>query len=356
MPIFDQGYQHWNGQLAGHAWRWLAVTREGVRTQFKKKGTRGVMLAAFGPALLLSGVLIVWGLIEQQSSLLDPIRPLLSGLPSELLTEPRAYRTSVWTVAYNFFFRVQLFFAMLLVLMVGPDLISQDLRFNALPLYFSRPLRRLDYFAGKLGVIAAFLGAVAILPALAAYVLGVAFSFEFSVFRDTARLLLAVVGYGLVVVLSAGTLMLALSSLSRNSRFVGASWVALWVVSNIGAETLQHTVRQEWCPLVSYGRNLESIRETMLDTASAQAQFQALYEATVRAGQEAARRAAGGPLGFLRRRRPEPPPPPPPTPAFIENLRLSKHPWRWSAGVLAGLFALSVWTLATRVKSLDRLK
>ncbi len=30
---------------------------------------------------------------------------------------------------------------MLLVLMVGPDLISQDLRFNAIPLYFARPLR-----------------------------------------------------------------------------------------------------------------------------------------------------------------------------------------------------------------------
>ena len=31
MPIFDQGYQHWSGQLSGHAWRWLAITRHGVR-------------------------------------------------------------------------------------------------------------------------------------------------------------------------------------------------------------------------------------------------------------------------------------------------------------------------------------
>ena len=43
----------------------------------------------------------------------------------------------------------------LLVLLVGPSLISQDLRFNAIPLYFSRPLRRFDYFVGKLGVIGA---------------------------------------------------------------------------------------------------------------------------------------------------------------------------------------------------------
>ncbi len=52
--------------------------------------------------------------------------------------------------------------------MVGPNLISQDLRFNAIPLYFSRPVRRFDYFLGKLGVIATFLAAVSIVPAVAA--------------------------------------------------------------------------------------------------------------------------------------------------------------------------------------------
>jgi hypothetical protein len=31
MPIFDQGYQHWSGALSGHAWRWLVITRHGVR-------------------------------------------------------------------------------------------------------------------------------------------------------------------------------------------------------------------------------------------------------------------------------------------------------------------------------------
>ena len=29
MPIFDQGYQHWQGKLAGHTWRWLAITSMG---------------------------------------------------------------------------------------------------------------------------------------------------------------------------------------------------------------------------------------------------------------------------------------------------------------------------------------
>ncbi len=37
MPIFDQGYQHWTGELTGHAWRWLAITRHGVRVGMKNR-------------------------------------------------------------------------------------------------------------------------------------------------------------------------------------------------------------------------------------------------------------------------------------------------------------------------------
>ena len=41
MPIFDQGYQHWNGTLSGHAWRWLAITRQGVRSSSRAAGPSG---------------------------------------------------------------------------------------------------------------------------------------------------------------------------------------------------------------------------------------------------------------------------------------------------------------------------
>ena len=126
---------------------------------------------------------------------------------------------------------------MLLVTLTGPNLISLDLRYNALPLYFSRPVTRLDYFLGKLGVIAALVAAVAVLPAAAAYVLGVCFSLDLTVVRDTWRLLPASILYGLLIVVSAGTLMLALSSMSRRSLYVGLTWVGLfligWAVSGV---------------------------------------------------------------------------------------------------------------------------
>src|SRR5437879_1322472 len=198
MPIFDQGYQHWHGKLSGHAWRWLTITRHGVRAQMKSKLLRIVMLLALLPAAVLAFAMVVWGMLEQKSDLIMPLVGFFQ-LPQEVLAGPRAFRVAFWTIAYERFFFVEVYFSMILVLLVGPSLISQDLRFNAIPLYFSRPLNRFDYFVGKLGVIGVFLGAVAILPAVVAYVLGISFSPELGVVTDTLRILGAGILYGLVV-------------------------------------------------------------------------------------------------------------------------------------------------------------
>jgi ABC-2 type transport system permease protein len=351
MPIFDQGYQHWQGRLSGHAFRWLAITLQGVRQQRRWWLTKWLVAVSFVPALVLGGFLVLWGLLEQQSTLLQPFMAILQVLPEEIRSGPKAYRGAVWTMAFHWFFSIETFFSMLLVLAVGPDLVSKDLRFNAMPLYFSRPLRRVDYFVGKLGVIAVFLAAVAIAPAVAAYALGLAFSLDPTVLRDTWRLLLGAMIYGTVVVLSAGTLMLAVSSLSRNSRLVGAMFVGLWVVSNVTSEVLQQTVDRPWCPMVAYTTNLDRLREELLDMPAARGKFLALWEA----GREARERATRPMFPFLRGGRRPPPPPDTPPPSFLTPEYL-RYPWTWSGGVLLGLFGLSVATLSTRVRSLDRLR
>lgn len=222
MPIFDQGYQHWNGHLSGHGWRWLAVTRHGVRGLLRGWIVRLLLLVAWLPAIALVTTLTLWGLLEQQAE--SVITFLQRLLPADVIARPQDYRSAVWTIAYSFFFKAELVCSLFLVLVVGPNLVSRDLRFNALPLYFSRPLRRVDYFLGKLGVIGFFLAATVVAPAVGAYLMGVAFSLDLGVVRDTHRLLWAGLLYGLIVTLSAGTLMLALSSLSRRSIYVGLAW------------------------------------------------------------------------------------------------------------------------------------
>jgi ABC-2 type transport system permease protein len=251
MPIFDQGYQHWQGPLSGHAWRWLAIARHGVRVQMKGRLVRLLLLFAWLPALVLVAGLAVWGLVEQKSE--GALALVRVFLPPDIVQEPRTYRAAIWTIAYSVFFKTEMFFIMLVVAVAGPGLISRDLRFNALPLYFARPLTRLDYLLGKLGVIGALVAAVAVGPAVFAYLVGVCFSLDLSVVKDTYPVLLASVAYGLVITLSVGTLILGMSSLSRWSLYVGIAWAGLWIVSGtvasilvgVNRESMQMQVHQE---------------------------------------------------------------------------------------------------------------
>jgi ABC-2 type transport system permease protein len=323
MPIFDQGYQHWQGKLSGHAWRWLTVTRYGVRVQMKNRWTRLLLLLALSPAVALAGFLVLWSFLERGAEL-GRFLVQMFRLPPEVAAQPREFRLAMWTIAYQYFFQAEIVFAMLLVLLVGPGLISQDLRFNAMPLYFSRPLRRFEYFAGKLGVIAVFLGGVMMVPTAIAWALGILFSLDFSLAFQTFHLLILSLAFGLVVVLSAGMLMLALSSLSRSSQYVTGFWAGLWLVSAVLATVLAVIVRRDWASLVSYTINLQRVRDGLFDTKSAWDKLPLQFR-------------AGG-----RDRMAE-----------LFGPQLS---WYWSALVLASLFGLSLWILTSRVKSLDRLK
>lgn len=324
MPIFEQGYRHWDGQRSGHAWRWLTIARHGIRTQFRGRWIKIIGFSAWFPAIALASALALWGLVEQKAAFIQPFLKQIQGLPGPFKDSPTVYRGPIWTLAFYLFFQVEMTFWMLIVLLVGQGLVSQDLRFNAIPLYFSRPLRRIDYFAGKLGVIAFYLGMVTVVPMVLAWVLGICFSLDATVIPDTARILGAGIAYSAVVILSAGTLILALSSLSRNSLYVGLLWVGLWIVSHTVAAVLAGTLRQRWCPAVSYVGNLERIGAALLDTKSAWATLLDAFQAKTE------------------------------TPAF--RALLNPYPWIWSATILAAILALSVWVLSLRVRSLDRLK
>ncbi len=197
-----------------------------------------MLLVALLPAVALATALCLWGLIERKSDLVAGLVPILVSfqfLGPDVATDPRHYRLEIWTLCFNLFFSIELTLSMILIVLVGPSLISQDLRFNAFPLYLSRPMRRIDYLGGKLGVIAAFLGLAIIVPCLLTYGLGLLFTFDLTILKDTYRLLFASVAYGLVIIFVSGMLVLALSSLSRSSRWVALFWLGIWLVSGFAS-------------------------------------------------------------------------------------------------------------------------
>jgi ABC-2 type transport system permease protein len=365
MPVFDQGYQHWSGTLSGHTWRWLTIARQGVRVGTKNIFLRLLIIFSWLPAAILAFILCLWGLLENKSTLITPLLPFLQGLFSrEVIQDPRHYRMEVWSICFSQFLKFELYISMIVVLLVGPRLISQDLRFNALPLYFSRPLRRIDYFVGKL-----------------AYVMGLLFSLDITILWDTLPLLLACLAYGVVIILSAGGLMLGFSALTRNSRYVALFWVGLWFISGIVA-TILNSVETGKRQSEMYRRNAAIRQNRQFRAGPMNEEMRAQQEAANRAEEKmwtdfqeetlAASRSNWRPMlsytgnllrigtvllgtdtaweDFSRLRRPEER-----TSFLLEHLG-PQYPWIWSVILLTILFGLSACILNFRIRSLDRLK
>ena len=91
-------------------------------------------------------------------------------------------------------------------------------------------------------------------------------------------------------------------------------------------------MRSNWRPLVSYTANLQRVGSELLDAEQAMVKLVSVFETNML-------RQRGGRPG----------------PSTAERVS-AQPPWYWSAGVLAGLFGISLCVLTTRVKSLDRLK
>lgn len=366
MSIYDQGYQHWEGTFRPHSIRWLVIATHGLRGAFRSKSVRRLTFLALFPSFVLIAFLSIWGLIEQEVSWGAAFAPILRmfGFPESILSGPKGHRLMVWTFAFNVFLGFQTIFWVLTLLVVGPRLISQDLRANALPLYLSRPLNRWDYFLGKFAVVAACIGGVTVLPLSMAYLFGLLFSFDPAVIGDTIGLFAGSLAYCLVLIASAGALILAISSLTNSSLQVSMIWIMLWLLSAGLATAAMGMVRGitrgdpeardrfAWVELISYNANLYRVRQEFLGTERAWESLRELSQQDF-AKMFPARRFGrpGGPGGPMAPLPPTPPPPP-----LVGPDRGELTPIRWSAGVLGGLFLASAAILATRIRGMDRLR
>lgn len=113
------------------------------------------------------------------------------------------------------------------------EMLSRDLRFKVLPLYFSRPIRRDDYAWAKLGAMATALFALMGLPLLVLYA-GMSFATDDGldgVVDQTADFLPGLVNVLLHAILLAA-LGLAIASFSKRRAYGTGAVVGLFLITN----------------------------------------------------------------------------------------------------------------------------
>ena len=117
-------------------------------------------------------------------------------------------------------------FVFFVTVYVGAGLIANDRRANALQIYLSKPLTRAEYVFGKLAILMTFLLLVTWVPAIVLLIVQISFAGNFTFFRNNLFLFPAITVFSFVQVTMVSTAMLALSSLSNSSRYVGILYAA----------------------------------------------------------------------------------------------------------------------------------
>jgi ABC-2 type transport system permease protein len=204
MPIHDQGYRRYGGTRAAIGRGWAVITRNGVLNLIGKRTFIGLLLFAWSPFVVRAVQIYVASNFAQAASIL--------GVKAETFRE---------------FLDQQGVFVFFVTIYIGAGLIANDRRANALQVYLSKPLTRAEYVAGKLAILFAFLTAVTWAPAIALLLVQIMFAGNFVFVRDNLFLLPAITLFSLLQVLLAATTMLALSSMSKSSRFVGIMYAGL---------------------------------------------------------------------------------------------------------------------------------
>jgi ABC-2 type transport system permease protein len=289
MPLFQIGYRRYEGRRTSHSLRWWPITRTGITIAWRSKLLRRLVFVSFLPFLYFGWVFFIIGRITDPGT--DPSTPFFElarevlgrGLVNQLHEDPTAIRSAVWSIVFaSFGTFVQLLVAGLVAAIVGPALVATDMRSRAFLIYFSRPVSRLDYVIGKLGVLVALLAAVTLLPSLGLYVLSILFSPSLETILQTAPVALSMTLGWVGVIVPAALVMLVLSSLTRQPRFAMASWVVVCVFGPLAHAILQETrgLRDSsWTFMLSLPHSVRALNLGLLDVEGRVAAVE--YEGTL---------------------------------------------------------------------------
>ncbi len=138
----------------------------------------------------------------------------------------------------------QSIFVFFVTIYVGAGLIANDRRANALQIYLSKPLTRVEYITGKLVTLLVFLVGVTFAPAILLLLLQMMFAGSTAFIRANLFLFPAITLFSLIQVLLSAFAMLALSSLSKSRRFVAMMYAGIIFFTAAMYQALQRDHRQ----------------------------------------------------------------------------------------------------------------
>ena len=233
MPIHDQGYRHYLGHRTPHGRAWLVIARMHILGALRYRWFLLLMIAGW--------IQFVGRVIQIYVS----------------STIPQAAATAQ---TYRDFFNFQSFFVFLITIAMA-GLIADDRRANALQLYLSKPLTRVEYIVGKLVPALVFLLGVTLAPAVMLLVVHVLLAGSITFIRENLFLLPAIILFSVVQGVTAGFAILALSSLTKSRRFVSIMYAGTIFFTAAMSQALRAITGSRAWAVISPGDMLDVIAD-----------------------------------------------------------------------------------------------
>jgi ABC-2 type transport system permease protein len=216
--ISDLSYRSYDGPIRARYARWWVVAQSGLRRTWGQWWFY-ILIALPLIRFLIAGFLMFW-------------KSQLGVQMGNYLGEPEGqlYALQFWSVLCG---DVNSLFLLIIALVVGAGSISADLQANALLVYFSKPIGKVDYLVGKwMGIFLTIFG-VAFIPSALLYLFCVV-SYREEGFLTSEpwlgpRLLLAT----LVPAILHASLIVGISAWSKSPRIVAAIYTSIYIVSGI---------------------------------------------------------------------------------------------------------------------------
>jgi len=245
MTIKEKGYTHWDGEFKDGKFPWWPITRFGIKLTFKKKFFKFFFFMTLLPAVIYLVGIYISERLEDFSFMVRESKEFLQINP--------AYFKSYFTN------EGLLFMIVIVLVFAGAGLISDDLKYNSLQLYFSRPLKKKDNFIGKAAVIVFFLFIVTLIPGLVFIIMKIVFSGSFKFFASYPWLILSVIAYSIFVTVFFAFYSLFLSSIGKNRRYVAILIFGLYFFSDIIYEIFYGIFKSPYFSLLSFKINLQQV-------------------------------------------------------------------------------------------------
>jgi len=239
-PIHDQSYRHYEGERRPLGRAWTVIAWTGMRTLLARKW--------FIAVLALAWIMFIVRTVHIYVVTMYPTASQMLPVDARMFMQ---------------FVEQQSLFVFFVTVFVGSGLIANDRRANALQIYLSKPLLRMEYIGGKLAILVAFLLFVTLVPALLLLLMQVMFAGNLDFVRANLHVIPAVVLACLMRVAVASCAMLAMSSLSKSTRYVAILYTGIIFFTEAMFGVLAVVTGSTRVAWVSISANLENITDTL---------------------------------------------------------------------------------------------